>query len=166
MQLSRPHQGLFSMARLSEWWMDEALDNVLSPVLRTKASRSYLVRFASVKYVLSSVASTTRLCSAACDWNALIAEGMDSCLNLLCGRAIVSASASCYKYLLTPHRSPCKAAFWRVPWFSAGPSRSKVSTLVHIGVFKWGRGEANAIWTATCWRVGTIEATLRPCNLE
>ena len=78
------------MARLSEWWMDEALDNVLSPVLRTKASRSYLVRFASVKYVLSSVASITRLCWAACDRRALVAFPMASCLYLLCGRVIVS----------------------------------------------------------------------------
>lgn len=160
MQLSRPRRGLCFMARLAEWWVDEDLNNVPSPVLRTKASRSYLVRFPSVKYVGSSVASTTRLCRAACEWKALIAEGMESCLNLLCGRVIVSASASCYKCLLTPHQLPCKAKLWRVPWFSAGPSRSKVSTPVYIEVFKCG-GVKRILLDSDVRRADTIEVTLQ-----
>ena len=71
-----------------ENWLDSQIRrvpevaDVLSPVLRKKATASYFVRLPSVKYVRSSVASNMRLCWAACDWRALIADGIESCLNL------------------------------------------------------------------------------------
>ena len=57
-----------------------AANDVPSSELRTKAIASYWTRFLSVKRVLSSVASNSRLCSAARDRRASIALGIESCL--------------------------------------------------------------------------------------